>query len=149
MTFCWSTVDSRVRPWTTVYRAQTSYGLSRLFLACFGGVTGQRDDGKLQTGQWRRSTNFSSIFLSHSTCPRWLVDIDSNGCLSVLRSERIDGNFRLRSPRRRSRQPPVVRKPQTNSRFESHRLRFRHLPPLVPVLKSQNLLDPGDGQTLP
>jgi len=42
MTFCWSMVDSRVRPWTTVYRAQTSYGLSRLFLACFGGVTGQR-----------------------------------------------------------------------------------------------------------
>jgi hypothetical protein len=42
MTFCWSTVDARVRPGTTVYRVQTSYGLSRLFLACFGGVTGQR-----------------------------------------------------------------------------------------------------------
>src|SRR6266550_84759 len=44
MTFCWSTVDSRVRPWTTAYRAQTSYGLSRLCLACFGGVTGQRSN---------------------------------------------------------------------------------------------------------
>src|SRR6266436_4235569 len=42
MTFCWSTVDSGVRPWTTVYRAQTTYGLSRLCLARFGGVTGQR-----------------------------------------------------------------------------------------------------------
>src|SRR6266566_3930152 len=44
MTFCWSTVDSSVRPRTTVYRAQTSYGLSRLCLACFGGVTVQREE---------------------------------------------------------------------------------------------------------
>jgi len=44
MTLCWSTVDSGVRPWTTVYRAQTSYEINPLFVECLGGVTGQRSN---------------------------------------------------------------------------------------------------------
>jgi len=44
LSFCRSTVDSRGRLWTTVYRAQRTCGISSLFVACFGGVTGQRSN---------------------------------------------------------------------------------------------------------
>jgi hypothetical protein len=44
LSFCWSTVCSRVLPWTMVCRAQTSYGISLLFVVCFAGVTVQRSE---------------------------------------------------------------------------------------------------------
>ena len=43
MSFCWSTVCSRVLPWTTVCRAQTTYEISSLFVSCFAGVVRARD----------------------------------------------------------------------------------------------------------
>jgi hypothetical protein len=42
VTFCWSTVYSHVRPCTTLYRAQTTYEISPLFVSCFAGVRGRR-----------------------------------------------------------------------------------------------------------
>jgi hypothetical protein len=42
VSFCWSTVYSHVRPYTAVYRAQTTYEISSSFVSCFAGVTGQR-----------------------------------------------------------------------------------------------------------
>ncbi len=44
VSFCRSTVDSRVRPCTAVYRVQKSYEINPLFVECFGGVTGQRSN---------------------------------------------------------------------------------------------------------
>jgi len=44
VSFCRSTVDSRVRPCTAVYRVQMSYEINPLFVECFGGVTGQRSN---------------------------------------------------------------------------------------------------------
>jgi hypothetical protein len=44
VTFCWSTVYSHVRPCTTVYRGQTTYEISSLFVSRFAGVTGQRSN---------------------------------------------------------------------------------------------------------
>src|SRR5438132_13058616 len=42
VSFCRSTVDSRVRPCTTVYRAQMTYEINPLVVERFGGVTVQR-----------------------------------------------------------------------------------------------------------